>query len=68
MNRSKDAKCSKIKFYMRLLAEQGLIEKTPSNKNNFELYCLRAGGHITKVGKKVFCINKAVGALNVSRQ
>jgi len=68
MMRSMNDKCEKVKFFMRLLAKQGFIEKTPSNKNNFELYCLWAGGHITKVGKKVFCINKAVGALNVSRQ
>jgi len=66
--RSKNAKCSKIKFYMMLLAERGYIEKTSSNKNNFELYCFWAGGSIIRLGKRVFCINKAIGALNVSRQ
>jgi hypothetical protein len=67
--RSKDAKCDKIKFFTKLLVVQGYIEKTPSNQNGFELYCFWAGGLIKRVGKRVFCINKALEVMpNVSRQ
>jgi hypothetical protein len=66
MTRSKNAKCDKVKFFMRLLVIRGYIEKTPSNQNNFELYCNWAGGNIVRVGKKVLCISKALVVSSVS--
>jgi len=44
MTRSKNVKCGKVKFFMRLLAMQGYIEKTPSNQNN-----------LVRVGRKTLC-------------
>ena len=60
MLRSKDAKCEKVKLFMKLLVMQGFVTKTPSNQKNFELYCLWAGGVIVRKGRTVLCISKSL--------
>lgn len=53
-------KCEKIKFFMKLLATHGFIVKTQTNKKNFELYCLWAGGAIVRKKRAVLCISKTL--------
>jgi hypothetical protein len=53
-------KCEKIKFFMRVLSMSGFIVKTRTNRKNFELYCLWAGGRVVRKGRTALCVGKAL--------